>query len=190
MYFIDRITSALDWQHRTKVCVKRYTNAKKSIPANSWVKRVFAFRLQSISVYHVQRYSYNSIINKLSTCRRLATVISICLQFTTDTVWSCDRRIEFAYEMKQTLAVFIDLSSAFDDFNYYFLVLTFHNGIKDPALNWFSSYLTDHMQYVDYDPVLLKTNLPPTLSMFTLRLSNWPSLPHCKLLHMSNDTLC
>ena len=51
-----------------------------------------------------------------------------------------------------TLGVFIDLSKAFDTVNHKTLLKKFsHYGIKNKSLDWFTYYLSNRKQLIDYN---------------------------------------
>ena len=63
---------------------------------------------------------------------------------------------------KNTLAIFMDLSKAFDTLDHQILLKKlYHYGIRDTSLQWFASYLTDRTQYVESNG-LHSTSLPIT----------------------------
>ena len=62
-----------------------------------------------------------------------------------------DRIFNHLDDKKTPLAIFIDLSKAFDTIDHSILLDKLkHYGIKGTALNWFSSYLSHRTQYVQY----------------------------------------
>ena len=49
------------------------------------------------------------------------------------------------------ICLFIDLSKAFDTLNHHILLTKLeHYGIRNTELSWFSSYLSDRSQYVEW----------------------------------------
>ena len=76
--------------------------------------------------------------------RKKHTTIDAITKFITDTTQSLD-------EKESTLAVFLDLSKAFDTIDHNILLnkLEFY-GIRGKALDWCKNYLTDRKQYVHY----------------------------------------
>ena len=65
-----------------------------------------------------------------------------------------DRILKDVDERNISLAIFMDLSKAFDTLDHQILLkkLNFY-GIGGPALDWFSSYLTGRQQYIELDGV-------------------------------------
>ena len=65
-----------------------------------------------------------------------------------------DRILKDIDERNVSLAIFMDLSKAFDTLDHQILLKKLHNyGITGPALKWFSSYLTGRLQYVEIDGI-------------------------------------
>ena len=61
-----------------------------------------------------------------------------------------DRILKDIDEKNVSLAIFMDLSKAFDTLNHHILLNKLnHYGITGTALKWFSSYLTERKQYVE-----------------------------------------
>ena len=53
---------------------------------------------------------------------------------------------------KLPISIFLDLSKAFDTLDHQIsLHKLYHYGIRNSALNWFSGYLTNRLQYIDID---------------------------------------
>ena len=72
-----------------------------------------------------------------------------CIHFTTtDAITKFVSDITQSLDTKDsTLAVYLDLSKAFDTLNHIFL---FFYGIRGLPLDWFDSYLSQRKQYVEY----------------------------------------
>ena len=61
-----------------------------------------------------------------------------------------DRILKDVDERNISLAIFMDLSKAFDTLDHQILLKTFNLcGIGGPALDWFSSYLAGRQQYIE-----------------------------------------
>ena len=77
-----------------------------------------------------------------------------------------DKILKDIDEKNASLALFMDLSKAFDTLNHEILLNKLsHYGIIGPALKWFSSYLTGRQQYVEIKSTFscllpLKTGVP------------------------------
>ena len=77
-----------------------------------------------------------------------------------------DRIMHHLDNKKIPITIFLDLSKAFDTLDHSILLdkLQYY-GVKNSALNWFSSYLSDRFQYVDYNGTMssklpLSTGVP------------------------------
>ena len=63
-----------------------------------------------------------------------------------------NRLFEFLDNGSNPLAVFLDLSKAFDTINHNILLQKLHKyGFSNIELNWFRSYLSNRLQYVSFD---------------------------------------
>lgn len=70
------------------------------------------------------------------------------IHFTNDSIKGFDER-------KFTLTVFLDLSKAFDTDSHNSLLQNIHYGIRGTAHKCFSSYLSNHIQYVSFGNIIL-----------------------------------
>ena len=65
-----------------------------------------------------------------------------------------DKVLKDIDEKNISLAIFMDLSKAFDTLDHSILIKKLaHYGVKGTALEWFTSYLTGRSQYVEIDGV-------------------------------------
>ena len=65
-----------------------------------------------------------------------------------------DKMIKSLENGEYVIGVFLDFSKAFDTVDHSILLTKlFHYGIRDKALQWFESYLTERSQYVTYNNI-------------------------------------
>ena len=97
-----------------------------------------------------------------------------------------DKVLKDIDEKNISLAIFMDLSKAFDTLDHSILIKKLaHYGVKGIALEWFISYLTGRSQYVEIDGVsssiiTLSTGVPQGLILGPLLfLIYMDDVPYC-----------
>ena len=122
-------------------------------------------------------YSFNAINNSLSEgifteCFKTAKIIPIFKN--SNTLNAIIEFLDYVYssldKKQSTIAVYLDLSKAFDTVNHEILMSKLqHNSIRGVMLSWFKSYLSNRKQYLSVK------NFSSSMSNITL------GVPHCSV---------
>ena len=71
-----------------------------------------------------------------------------------------DKLINSLEKGEYVIGIFLDFSNAIDTIDHDIMLQKLsHHGIKDNALNWCSSYLSDRKQYITYNDVSSSTKV-------------------------------
>ena len=118
---------------------------------------------------------------------------------TTHAALEFTKMIEDAFEKNEyAVGVFCDLSKAFDTLNHNILLSKLeHYGIRDITGQWFTSYLSNRQQFVDWNgcktkTAKLETGVPqgsilgPLL--FLIYINDLPSASNLKSIMFADDT--
>ena len=103
-------------------------------------------------IIHQRIYGFieNILYNSQYGFRPNHSTINALTEFTSEILNSTENKLT-------SIAVYLDLSKAFDTLDYNILLRKLHHyGIRGIALDWFRSYLTDRKMYVDYKGITSK----------------------------------
>ena len=110
-----------------------------------------------------------------------------------------DRILNGLDNRKLTISIFLDLSKDFYTLDHQILLhKLYHYGIRNSALNWFSSYLTNRLQYIEIDGTKsnpLSTGVPqgsilgPLLSIIYMNDINAVSPKFTFILYADDNTM-
>jgi len=144
-------------------------------------KRLYNFLLTQ-DIFYPSQYGF----------RQRHSTIHAVHQFVDDTMTASDNR-------KYTMAVFLDLSKAFDTIDHNILLTKLQwYGVRGIVLDWFKSYLHNRTQYVQYNDAKSETQTIPCgvpqgsvlgPLLFIIYTNELPNcLSHCQAILFADDT--
>ena len=138
---------------RNNCCIENYRpisllNSMSKILEKCAFNQLYTY-FEANDLFHESQYGY----------RKLHSTELACLELVDDISKQLDNK-------QIPLCVFLDLSKAFDTLDHNILLSKLkHYGLRNISLQWFSSYLSNRVQYIESDgikssPTIIKTGVP------------------------------